>query len=175
MKIYGALIRLRSPKKTIVFLGSSGVGKSSLVNALEGKEVMYVGEIREDDSRGRHTTTHRQLIMLSSGVMIIDTPGMRELGMWDVTSGLSGAFSDVEGYLGNCRFSDCRHETEPGCAIRQAIESGELSADRWESYLALQREAKFSDNKASAMRDKQEWMKSISKLNKQHKKISGKT
>ncbi len=169
---YG-LERLKSflqPKKTIVFLGSSGVGKSSLVNSLEGREVMAVGEIREEDSRGKHTTTHRQLIMLSSGVMIIDTPGMRELGMWDVSTGLGETFSDVESYLGRCRFSDCRHETEPGCAIKQAIENGDLSFERWESYLSLKKEARFSEDKAAALRDKQEWMKSIARINKQNKK-----
>ena len=105
--------------KTAVFLGSSGVGKSSLVNALAGEEIMSVSGIR-DDGRGRHTTTHRQLILLSSGVMIIDTPGMRELGMWEASSGLSDAFADVERFLGKCRFSDCRHDREPGCAIKAA-------------------------------------------------------
>ena len=91
------------PGKTVVFLGSSGVGKSSLVNALAGEEIMGVNGIREDDSKGRHTTTHRQLIMLENGAMIIDTPGMRSLGMWDVSIGLGEAFGDVEQYLGKCR------------------------------------------------------------------------
>lgn len=154
------------PRKTIVFLGSSGVGKSSLVNTLAGEEIMAVKKIREDDSRGRHTTTHRQLIMLSSGVMIIDTPGMRELGMWDVDAGLGEAFGDVERYLGQCRFSDCRHQTEPGCAIRAAISRGELPPERWESYLQLQREAKFSNNRSGYLHDKQQWRKDISKLQK---------
>lgn len=157
------------PRKTIVFLGSSGVGKSSLVNALAGEEIMAVNEIREDDSRGRHTTTHRQLIMLSSGVIIIDTPGMRELGMWDVSTGLGEAFGDVERYLGQCRFSDCKHQTEPGCAIRAAISSGELPQDRWESYLQLKREAKFSDDKAGYLHDKQKRYKDIAKSQKQLK------
>ncbi|MEA4833155.1 MAG: ribosome small subunit-dependent GTPase A [Oscillospiraceae bacterium] len=158
------------PRRTIVFLGSSGVGKSSLVNALAGEEIMAVNEIREDDSRGRHTTTHRQLIMLNSGVMIIDTPGMRELGMWDVSSGLGEAFNDVEQYFGRCKFSDCKHQSEPGCAVKAAIESGELSRERWESYLNLKREAKFTDDKASYLRQKQEWHKSIAKQNKNMQK-----
>lgn len=119
---------------TLVFLGSSGVGKSSLVNTLAGEKIMDVNGIREDDSKGRHTTTHRELIMLKSGVMIIDTPGMRELGMWDVTEGLSDAFADVEKYIDKCKFRDCKHENEPGCAVRKAIEEGELDPLRLESY-----------------------------------------
>lgn len=157
------------PGVTAVFLGSSGVGKSSLVNTLAGEEIMAVNEIREDDSRGRHTTTHRQLIMLQSGTMIIDTPGMRELSMWDVSSGMGEAFADVEQYLGKCRFSDCRHNTEPGCAIRSAIESGELSSERWESWRKLNREAQFADDKASFLRNKQQWHKDIAQINRHRK------
>lgn len=142
-----ALAAYGKPGKTIVFLGSSGVGKSSLVNALAGEEIMAVNGIREEDSKGRHTTTHRQLIMLKSGAMIIDTPGMRELGMWDVTDGLGEAFSDVEQFLGKCRFSDCRHQTEPGCAVREAIANGDLSRERWESYRSLKKEARYADDK----------------------------
>lgn len=155
------------PGKTVVFLGSSGVGKSSLVNALAGEEIMAVSAIREDDSKGRHTTTHRQLIRLKSGVMIIDTPGMRELGMWDVSDGLGDAFADVEAFLGKCRFSDCRHETEPGCAIRAAIAAGALDAERWESYQKLSEEAV---SKEEMLRRKNEWHKSLAKFTKQRKK-----
>lgn len=161
-----ALADYMTPGKTIVFLGSSGVGKSSLVNALSGEEIMAVNEIREDDSKGRHTTTHRQLIMLKSGAMIIDTPGMRELGMWDVSSGLGEAFTDVEQFLGRCRFSDCKHQTEPGCAIREAIESGALSQERWESYIKLRKEAKYTDNKEAFLRRKQQRNKNISKYSR---------
>lgn len=157
------------PGKTVVFLGSSGVGKSSLVNALAGEEIMMVNGIREDDSKGRHTTTHRQLIMLNNGAMIIDTPGMRELGMWDVSVGLGEAFSDIEQYLGKCKFSDCKHQTEPGCAIKEAIANGELSRDRWESYRKLKAEAKYSDDKSAFLRHKQQRNKNIAKFNKQKK------
>lgn len=155
------------PGKTVVFLGSSGVGKSSLVNALAGEDIMAVSAIREDDSKGRHTTSHRQLIRLKSGVMIIDTPGMRELGMWDASEGLQDAFADVESYLGKCRFSDCRHEREPGCAIRAAIAAGELDLSRWESYQKLKEEAL---GKEELHRRKQEWSKGVAKYTKQRKK-----
>ena len=155
------------PGKTVVFLGSSGVGKSSLVNALAGETVMTVNAIREDDSKGRHTTTHRQLIRLQNGVMIIDTPGMRELGMWDVSEGLGDAFADVERFLGKCRFSDCRHEREPGCAIRAAIAAGELDVARWESYQKLKEEAVDRDE---MLRRKREWSKGVAKFTRDRKK-----
>ena len=155
------------PGNTVVFLGSSGVGKSSLVNALAGEEIMAVSGIREDDSKGRHTTTHRQLIRLKSGVMIIDTPGMRELGMWDVSEGLGDAFADVERFMGKCRFSDCKHESEPGCAIKTAIAAGELKAARWESYQKLKEEAV---SREELLHHKQELSKSVAKFSKQRKK-----
>lgn len=115
---------------------------------------MKVKGIREDDGKGHHTTTHRQLIMLKNGAMVIDTPGMRELGMWDVSEGLGEAFADVEQYIGRCKFSNCKHLSEPGCAIKAAIASGELPKERWDSYNKLKREAKYSDIKDIRMREK---------------------
>lgn len=147
--------------KTLVFLGSSGVGKSSLVNALAGKIIMDVNGIREDDSKGRHTTTCRELIMLRNGVMIIDTPGMRELGIWNVSEGLDDAFSDVDKFAQRCKFRNCRHENEPGCAVREAIENGELSMSRFESYKKIKAEAEYSGNAADYRRQKEQFFKSI--------------
>lgn len=154
------------PGKTLVFLGSSGVGKSSLVNALAGETVMPVGDIREDDGRGRHTTTHRQLIRLPCGVLIIDTPGMRELGMWEVDEGLADAFADVERFLGKCRFVDCRHDREPGCAVKAALASGELDPARWESWRKLHAEAASREEQ---LRRKREWAKSVAQYARKRK------
>jgi len=158
------------PGKTVVFLGMSGVGKSSLLNVLMRHDVMTVRTIREDDGRGRHTTTHRQLFMLPSGAMVIDTPGMRELGLYGADEGLSEGFADVEEFFTQCRFSDCRHQTEPGCAILAAIERGVLSQSRWDNYLKLKREALYSDDKAAAMREKFARNKEIAVWSKSHKK-----
>ena len=129
------------PRRTLAFIGSSGVGKSSLVNALAGEELMPTLEIREWDSKGRHTTTERELVRLSSGALVIDTPGMRELGLWDADAGLSDTFSDIENLIGQCRFSDCRHDTEPGCAVKAALADGTLDAVRWDAYLRLKIES----------------------------------
>ena len=154
------------PGTTLVFLGSSGVGKSSLVNALAGEEIMGISGIREDD-RGRHTTTRRQLIRLPGGALIIDTPGMRELGMWEIREGLEEAFPDVERFLGRCRFSDCTHTREPGCAIRAALAAGELDAARWKSWQKLKAEAAGRDE---LLRRKREWSKAVAGHSKQRKK-----
>lgn len=129
------------PGRTVALIGSSGVGKSTLVNRLVGQDVLETQEIRDDD-KGRHTTSHRQIVALPGGGVLIDTPGLREVGLWgDDSGGIESAFPDVETLLGTCRFADCGHGNEPGCAVRAAIEQGDLDPDRYESYCRLAREA----------------------------------
>lgn len=137
------------PGNTIALLGSSGVGKSTLVNALAGTEIMKTGEIREKDAKGRHTTTYREMIELPSGVIVIDTPGMREIGLCDVDEGIDDTFEDIAELAAQCRFRDCTHT--PRCAVRQALENGQLSKERFELYRSLHVESrKSADMKAIA-------------------------
>jgi ribosome biogenesis GTPase / thiamine phosphate phosphatase len=133
-----ALRRWFEGNRTAVLLGSSGVGKSTLVNALAGNERLATAEVREGDQRGRHTTTRRELIVLPGGGVVLDTPGIRELRLWDAD--LEQAFGDVEELVLRCRFADCGHGSEPGCAVREALAAGVLPHGRWQSYLKLQRE-----------------------------------
>ena len=136
-----------TPGKTIALLGSSGVGKSTLLNVLMGVEVQETSGIREDDSKGRHTTTHRELFRLPSGGLVIDTPGMRELQITSASASMDTTFADIEALISDCRFSDCRHLSEPGCKIKEALDNGSLDAERYGSYQKLQREIAYQERR----------------------------
>lgn len=167
--------------KISVFLGSSGVGKSSLVNALMGEEVMKTNAIRESDAQGRHTTTHRQCFILpekiglpdgkiiQGGGMIIDTPGIRKLMVSEVETGIRSTFEDIEELICRCRFSDCGHRKEPGCAIREALDDGTLNQKRWENYQKLRKEEMYAKERKKLILARQN---SIYQKNKQrHGKV----
>jgi ribosome biogenesis GTPase / thiamine phosphate phosphatase len=144
---------------TVVLIGSSGVGKSTLVNRWAGREVMATTETRADDDEGRHTTTHRELIVLPGGGLVIDTPGIRELQLWE-SGGIDEAFADVESLAAECRFNDCSHNTEPGCAVKAALADGSLSSERYASWLKLQRELRAIAVRANARlrrEEKRKW------------------
>lgn len=136
-----------APGTTLALLGSSGAGKSTLLNALAGRTLMDTGAIRERDDRGRHTTTHRELFRLPGGAMLVDTPGMRELGLLADDEALDASFGEVTALLPHCRFGDCSHVNEPGCAILAALAAGALSNERWRAYLKLQRELAYAVRK----------------------------
>lgn len=161
---------------TVALIGSSGVGKSTIVNHLLGHERMKTSDVREDDSRGRHTTTHRELVPLPSGGVLIDTPGMREMQLWDTGDGLAQGFSDIETLAHDCRFRDCAHVHEPGCAVRAAVESGAFDSERYASYLKLRKEIAYLEDRrdeAGRQVEKQQGKKlnqMIREVNRHHPK-----
>jgi ribosome biogenesis GTPase / thiamine phosphate phosphatase len=160
--------------RTVALLGSSGVGKSSIINRLLGEEHFRIGDVRAD-GRGRHTTTHRELVALPGGGVIIDTPGLRELQLWDADDGLDQAFVDVAELIAQCRFADCQHRTEPDCAVKAALADGSLPADRWESYQKLQRELARLERKLDPkLRSEQrkKWA-AITKSHRHRRKVVG--
>lgn len=162
-----SLEAFRGPDRTIAFVGSSGVGKSTLINELLGGDILAVNQVRAHDERGRHTTTARMLLHLPDGTAIIDTPGMREFALADASDGLGAAFSDVSELAAGCRFKDCRHKSEPGCAV-----INELDDERLETFRQLEREAAFEARKTDprkAAEERKKW-KTITKANRQRER-----
>jgi ribosome biogenesis GTPase len=166
----GSLDAYLGPGMTSVFLGSSGVGKSTIINSLLDEERLLTNAVREHDSRGRHTTTYRQMILLRSGGIVIDTPGMRELQPWDREDGIGRTFEDVEHLAALCKFNDCSHETEPGCAVRMALEDGSLDEKRYGSYLKLQKERRFLEMRKDKAA-KRQFVRNLDKRIRQHLRV----
>ncbi|MEE9557832.1 MAG: ribosome small subunit-dependent GTPase A [Candidatus Adiutricales bacterium] len=161
------------PGKTSVFLGSSGVGKSTIINSLTGIELLKTAPLRESDQRGKHTTTHRELILLPFGGAVIDTPGLREIQIWLDNEGMENTFRDVMEFAEQCRFRDCSHSNEPGCAVLGAIETGDLDEDRFQSYLKLQLEMRhlsIRQNVKARRQASKNFQKKIRRVQEERKK-----
>ena len=159
---FGELEEFLRPGQTLVLLGSSGVGKSTMANRLLGQMVQEVQPVRESDSKGRHTTTTRELFVLPGGALLMDTPGLREMQLWDAEQGVAQTFSDIDALAGQCRFVDCRHEGEPGCAVLAALDGGTLDAARLENRRKLMREQEFLRRKVdpeARQEQKEQWKK----------------
>lgn len=161
------LQQFMKPDVTIALIGSSGVGKSTLLNTLSGQELMKTSEIREGDDKGRHTTTHRELFTLPCGTKIMDTPGLREIGLSDVEEGINETFSDITELFDNCKFRNCSHTNEPGCAVLAALEDGTLNPERWEMYKNLQEENTWGKEKMMAIA---KFSRDLKKYNPKHQK-----
>ena len=159
--------------ETVSLLGSSGVGKSTLINRLLGREAQRTGDVRDGDDRGRHTTTHRELLPLPQGGLLIDTPGLREVQLWEGDQGIESAFEDIEELAESCRFSDCRHQGEPGCAVAEAVVRGDLAPERLESYHKLQSEQhqlQLKQDDLARLREKQK-SKTVQKALREHYRL----
>jgi ribosome biogenesis GTPase len=165
---------LLGPGLTAVLLGSSGVGKSTLVNTLAGRDLLETQELRSD-GQGRHTTVRRELVQLPGGALVIDTPGMRELQLWVADESLEETFDDVTSLFAHCRFSDCSHESEPGCAVKAALADGTLPPERWDSYLKLEAELAYLDrrlDKRAEAEERKRW-KALSRFARDASRAKG--
>jgi ribosome biogenesis GTPase len=167
---FGELEKLLMPGQTLVLLGSSGVGKSTIVNRLLRQTVQEVRPVRESDSRGRHTTTTRELFVLPGGALLMDTPGLREMQLWDAEDGVAQAFADIDALAMQCRFGDCRHEDEPGCAVQAALDEGTLDRRRLENRRKLLREQEFLRRKVDP-EARLDWKNSVKSLHRQVKRM----
>ncbi len=171
-----ALAPYLRPGQTIALLGSSGVGKSTLINRLVGDRVQDTQEVREADQKGRHTTTQRELFVAPSGVIVIDTPGMREIAPWDAGAGIDAAFADITALTGRCKFRDCTHTVEPGCAVQAALADGSLPGERWQAYLRMQRASAYEVRRtslAAQQRQKTDFKKITKALRQRVREKSG--
>lgn len=165
-------IKLIKPNNTYAFVGSSGTGKSTIINKLLGEEIQTTNEVRQKDSRGKHTTTARELFVLPTGGVLIDTPGMREFHLWLTDDSIGNVFDEIDIIAQDCRFKDCKHINEKGCAVLEALETGTISKERYNNYLKLNKEQEYLNSKSdiNAFLNKKEKWKNLSKFQKQYKK-----